>query len=223
MSRNRIHSEQQMVRRFTRTFIVTHWLYASSFLALLVTGLPMYTEFFDWLYPVLGGPATARQLHRIFAVVFVVPFLILLVFDRASLKNWLKQILSWKKHDFQFFAAFPKEFFGFHTDMPKQDFFNAGEKLNSILQMFSFLLLILSGVFMWFPKYFPKWLQVWSYPIHDIGFGLAIAVVVGHIYLSIGHPSSRVSIKGMTKGYVPMKYVEEHHGRWADELRRQGK
>ena len=41
------------VRRFSKAFVWAHAVNALSFFALYITALPMYTEFFDWLYPVL--------------------------------------------------------------------------------------------------------------------------------------------------------------------------
>ena len=71
---------------------------------------------------------------------------------------------------------------------------------------------------MWFPQYFSAGLIDWAYPIHNIALGLAIAVVIGHIYLSVGHPNSRASLRGMTKGDVSEDYAKAHHGRWYDEV-----
>ena len=84
-------------------------------------------------------------------------------------------------------------------------------------------MLVISGFIMWLPDFFPQFLVRWAYPMHNIGFGLAAAVVIGHIYLSIGHPNSRVSMQGMTKGYVPEWYAEEHHGQWYEDLKNRRK
>lgn len=211
----------KMVKRFSKPVIFVHWLNAAAFFVLYLSALPMYTETFDWLYTVFGGPAGARLVHRVAAVFFVLPVVIILLVDPKSFLFWMKQITSWKKHDFAFFKEFPKEFFGGHANIPKQDFYNAGEKVNSILTILTAALLVCSGVVMWFPAYFPSGLVSWAYPIHNICLGLSAAVVVGHIYLSIGHPGSKASIRGMTKGEVPEDFAREHHGRWYDELKKQ--
>ncbi|WP_180954826.1 formate dehydrogenase subunit gamma [Bacillus sp. V3-13] len=209
----------KMVKRFSKPVIFAHWLNAGAFFLLYLTGLPMYTEFFDWVYVVFGGPAGARLVHRIGAVLFILPVVYILFADPKSFFHWIRQILTWKSHDFKFLLQFPKEFFGGHPKVPKQDFYNAGEKLNSLLAIITTIMLIGSGFIMWFPAYFSQTVVMWAYPIHNIGLGLSIAVVVGHIYLSVGHPNSRVSLRGMTKGDVPEAYVKDHHGRWYDELK----
>ncbi len=215
--------EPKMVKRFSKHVIFAHWLNALAFFVLYLTGLPLYTEFFDWLYVVFGSPAGARLVHRVAAVFFILPVVYILFADPKSFIHWMKQIFSWKKHDFQFFLHFPKEFFGGHAKIPKQDFYNAGEKLNSLLTILTAVMLIGSGLVMWFPQYFPQGLVMWAYPLHNIGLGLSTAVVVGHIYLSVGHPGSRASFRGMTKGDIPEEYARNHHGRWYDKLKEQEK
>lgn len=210
--------QPKMVKRFSIHFRIAHWAIAISFLMLYITGLPMYTQFFDWLYPVFGGPAGARQVHRIMAVVFISVPIYLLIFDHRSLFHWLKQCFTWRSRDTKMVTAFPKEFFTGSTEVPKQDFYNGGEKINSLLQMGMWVMLVSSGLVMWMPQYFSYGIISWAYPIHNIGLGLAIAVVVGHIYLSVGHPNSRASISGMIKGEVPAEYARAHHGKWYDEI-----
>lgn len=215
---SKVSKDGKFVQRFTKPVIIAHWVNALAFIMLYISALPMYTDFFNWMYPLFGGPEVLRVVHRIFAVMFVLPIFILLIFDTKSLVGWFKQIISWKKHDVQFFGAFPKEVLTGHADVPKQDFLNAGEKLNSILTILTAIMLICSGFVMWFPEIFPTSMAVWMYPIHNIGLGLATAVIIGHIYLSVGHPNSKPSIRGMIKGDVDINYAKAHHGRWYDEI-----
>jgi formate dehydrogenase subunit gamma len=209
---------KKYVKRFSKAFIWAHAINALSFFALYITALPMYTEFFDWLYPVLGGPEGARLLHRIFAVIFVLPTLIYIIFDPKGFLFWLKELVTWKKRDADFFKEFPKEFFGMKAKMPNQGFFNAGEKINSWIQILTAVLIIFSGFTMWFPQYFPDTVVQWGYLLHNVGFGLAIAVVVGHIYLSVLHPGSTPAFRGVVKGDVDAEFAKGHYRDWYDEL-----
>lgn len=187
------------VHRFNKGFIVSHWVQAISFFALYITGLPLYTDFFSFLYPVMGGPEGAQILHRTFAVIFCLPLLILLIFDRKGLANWAKRIITWKKNDFKFFLAFPKEFFVGNDKVPKQDFFNAGEKLNSLVSIVTTLMLIGSGFILWFPGPFSQGLVQWAITIHVIGFSIAILTVIAHVFLSAFHPNSKASLEESQK------------------------
>lgn len=211
----------KMVKRFNKGFIISHWVNAISFFVLYISALPMYTEFFDWLYVIFGGPENARLVHRIAAVGFMLPLPIMIFFDIKGFKNWAKNIFSWKKHDIEFLKAFPKEFFGGKSKAPKQDFFNAGEKANSWLMIITTLMLIGSGLIMWFPQYFSQGIIMWAYPLHNIGLGLAAAVVIAHIYMSI--KLAKPSLQGIFKGDVTEEYAKDHHGRWYDELKEEEK
>ncbi|WML55343.1 cytochrome b/b6 domain-containing protein [Neobacillus sp. PS3-12] len=205
------------VRRFSKGFVVAHGVNAISFLALYITALPMYAHSFSWLFPVLGGPANARLLHRIFACIFVTPTIIYLIMDPKGLALWMKELITWKKRDVQFFTEFVKDLFGFKFKHVRQTFYNAGEKVNSMLQVLCALMIICSGITMWFSQYFPRAVVQWGYLFHDIGFGLAIAVVVGHVYLSVVHKNSRPGYTGVITGEVPAWWAREHHTDWYDE------
>jgi len=210
------------VKRFSKGFVVAHAVNAISFFALYITALPMYTEWFDWLYPVLGGPAGARMLHRIFAIAFIMPTFIWLVMDPKGLLRWGKELVTWKKRDLQFFTEFVKELFGFKFKHIKQTFFNAGEKINSIIQILTAILIIGSGFPMWLPELFPTAIVQWSYVAHNIGFGLAIAVVAGHIYLSVIHKNSRPGYTGVITGEVPAWWANDHYTEWYEEEVKKG-
>jgi formate dehydrogenase subunit gamma len=211
------------VRRFSKAFVIAHAVNAFSFFALYITALPMYAHSFNWLYTVLGGPANARLLHRIFAVMFVTPTIIFLIFDRKGFFNWMKELVTWKKRDLQFFTEFVKELFGLNFKHVRQTFFNAGEKINSILQILCAIIIICSGFIMWFPQFFPRAVVQWGYFLHDFGFGLAIAVIVGHIYLSVVHKNSRPGYSGVVTGKVPAWWAKDHYTDWYEEEVKKGK
>lgn len=219
---SRIKTNEKTVHRFNKGFIVSHWVQAGSFFALYLTGLPLYTEFFDFLYVVFGSPEVARILHRTFAIMFCMPLPILLIFDREGLKNWAKRIVTWRKNDIMFFVHFPKEFFVGNDKIPKQDFINAGEKLNSIVSITTTIMLIVSGFILWFPGPFSQSVVQWALTAHVLGFSLGILAVMGHVFLSAFHPNSRASMRGIIKGDVAISYAKDHHGLWYDELVEQG-
>lgn len=210
-----------MVKRFNKGFIISHWVNAGAFFVLYISALPMYTEFFDWMYVLFGGPENARLIHRIAAVAFMLPLPILILFDRQGLRRWGKNMFTWKKNDFAFLKEFPKEFFGKKSHAPKQDFFNAGEKLNSWLMVLTAIMLILSGAIMWFPQYFSQGIIMWAYPIHNIGLGLSAAVAIAHIYMSV--KLANPSLRGIFKGEVSEDYAKDHHGAWYDEMKEEEK
>ena len=206
------------VKRFTIHFQIFHWGFAGAYFVLYLSGLAMYTEFFDWLYILFGGPAMARIIHRVAAVIFILMPIYMLVFDRKSMSLWLRNAFKWGKHDIKYLMNFPFDMFGFKTKNPPQDFISGGEKLNSLMQIATFFMFVGSGIVMWFPGYFPGWVIDWSYPMHNIALGLSLMVVVGHIYLSSSNPSSKASLEGMTTGWVSEHYAKHHHTNWYNDI-----
>ena len=75
---------------------------------------------------------------------------------------------------------------------------------------------------MWFPEFFPRAVVQWGYFLHNIGFGLAIAVMVGHVYLSVVHKNSRPGYSGVVTGEVPAWWAKEHYPDWYDEEVKKG-
>lgn len=214
-----ISNDGKTVSRFSKTIRIAHWANAISIIMLYITALPLYTDYFDWVGNLFGGANNAIFVHKIFAVIFILPTLFVLIMDPKSFVHWTKQIFSWKSHDFKFLKEFPKEFFGKKADIPKQDFFNAGQKINSLLTICVAILMVFTGAVVWFlAPYLSKGFVQWMFLFHSLGAGLMIAVAIGHIYLSVGHPDSRPSLKGMTEGDVDVAYAKEHHGRWYDEV-----
>ncbi len=210
------------VKRFSKAFVVAHAINAISFFALYITALPMYTEFFDWLYPVLGGPEMARLLHRIFAVAFITPTLIFLIFDPKGFFRWFKELVTWKKRDFEFLKETGKQLFGFKYKHVNQSFYNAGEKINSWIQIISTIMIIASGIIMVRSGIFPKAIVQWSYFFHNVGFGLAAAVVVGHIYLAVVDKQSSPGKMGVITGKVPAWWAHSHYTDWYNEEVKKG-
>ncbi len=202
------------VERFSKPIIVAHWTHAISFIMLVVTGLPIFMGYTDYLWGM-----NTKLVHRVFGVTFMIPTLFILIVDRKGFVYWTKQILSWKSYDFKFFTEFPKEFFGIKAEVPKQGFYNGGQKLNSLLTIAISAVMVISGLIMWFKGSFPQGLVVWMFPLHAAGAAMLTAVIIGHVFLSVGHPASRPSIRGMTRGSVDIQYAKEHHGRWYDEVK----
>lgn len=213
-------SNEKYVKRFSKFIIVAHWTNAICFFMLLFTGLPLYLgTSFNFIANIFGGPENAQIIHRVFAIIFLIPTPFMILMDGNGFRQWTSTVTKWGKRDIQYFAAFPLEMIGKANNMPKQDFFNGGQKLNSLLTICGATIMVCSGMIMWFKEYFPTALVQWMYPLHDTGMAVMVAVIIGHIYLSVGHPASRPAFMGMTKGVVPESYAKAHHGKWYDELK----
>lgn len=208
---------EERVVRFGLASRLAHWSNAICFVLLLVTGAAL-------VFPSFGhavgpeGMRAFRQIHRVVAVpfAFLAP-LIMILGDPKALGNWLKEIFSWSKTDLEFILAYPREFFGLKAKLPEQGKFNAGEKLNSLLTLFGCLMMAITGFIMLYPGRFSPAVVGWAHPLHSLGALVIGGVIIGHAYLSLLHPHSKESIKGMIWGTVSARFAREHHAKWYRE------
>ncbi|EHQ88626.1 formate dehydrogenase subunit gamma [Desulfosporosinus youngiae] len=208
------------VLRFTKGERLSHWVHAVSFFVLLFTGLGVYSTFFQPAMAIFGGIHVAQVIHRIAAIFFVVVVGLLFFIGNPRFHwRWLKFTFNFTKSDLQHVSAFPKEFFGGHGNYPPQDKYNGGEKINSLITIFGTIFITLSGIVMWWAPHFPPGLVRWAYPVHDLSMFIMTAAALGHIYLSLLHPDSRVAMSGMLNGYVPAKFAQAHHAKWYERLK----
>src|SRR5436309_927222 len=122
------------ILRFTRTERTVHWIQATSFLVLLVSGfaliLPAIESFF-------GHRALLREIHLSAAFFFFFgPSIVGLAADRRSLGDDVAEVDTWGTDDIRWLIPFPLlRLFGIST--PPQGRFNAGQKLNAIFVVWS--------------------------------------------------------------------------------------
>ncbi|MGI9862591.1 cytochrome b/b6 domain-containing protein [Moorella naiadis] len=205
---------EERVERFNLAERLGHWSHGIAFIVLLLTGLALVFRGFGG-----GGLRLFRSVHHFMAYPFTfLTVLILLLGTPRTMGQWLKECLTWRADDWRFVAAFPREFFGLKVQLPEQGKFNAGEKLNSLLTISGSLLMAVTGWLLIFRDSFSPAVVAWALPLHSAGALVMGGVILGHIYLALGHPNSRESINGMLSGKVAAKFAREHHARWYREL-----
>jgi cytochrome b subunit of formate dehydrogenase len=162
-----------------------HFLVVTSFLLLVITGMPLkfyYTHWAKAIFAILGGPETARTLHRFAALVTFLYFGLHL----ASLmgKAWkgrknLRDPADGKFHfsrlwhvlfgpdsmmptwqDWKDFVAHNKWFFG-KGPKPQFDRWTYWEKFDYFAVFWGVAIIGASGLIMWFPVFFTRFLPGW--------------------------------------------------------------
>lgn len=213
--------EKERVQRFGKTAITAHWAHSLTFFALALTGMIIYFDSFKFLAPLFGGIQGARLVHRVMAVGFIVLPIISLIANFRGFLQWMIDVTYWGKNDIGFLKKFPKEFFGFHVEMPPQGRFNGGEKINSILQVIGCTVLALSGIIIWFKGIFPLGMIRLALPIHDLAFILTFTAALGHMYMALGLPSSNHAIKGMLTGFIDGEFARTQYPLWYQKLKKE--
>jgi formate dehydrogenase subunit gamma len=208
------------VLRFTGGERFSHWVHAISFFLLLFTGLGVLSEFVRPAMGIMGGIQVARIIHRVMAVLFVVGTgAMFFINDPKYHWEWIRTAFQFTDADIKHIKAFAAGFFGGHGNYPPQAKYNGGEKINSLFTIFGSVFITGSGIVMWFPQYFPMGLVQTAYPIHDLAMFMMTTSVIGHMYLSLLHPESRVALPGMVQGYVSENFAKAHHGAWYEEIK----
>lgn len=194
-------------RVYTR---VLHWIVAVFFFLALFTGFGIYTPWaFHWLTPIFGGGPMARLLHPWFGLGFVFFFFFQFV-------NWL-QPMTWKPAD----SRWIRNIKGYITKEHKVEsedvgFFNAGQKVQFWEIGLGCIVLLITGVLMWFPSLLGRIGMAVSYIVHDIFAIIMLLGIFVHVYLStFGEPQT---FRGMTRGTVTEPWAWTHHPGWYREV-----
>jgi formate dehydrogenase subunit gamma len=202
------------IERFTPFERSTHWLNATAFIVLAVSGLVMaFGRFF--LLPVIGGALfgwlayALKTVHNFVGPLFVVTTVFMIVaFVRDNLPR--RGDMAWLARVGGLFGS--KE--------PPSHRFNAGEKV-----LFWGGVLLLGGCVIGSGLFLDKLLPGFAYTrgqmqiahmIHAVAALLLIALVLGHIYL--GTLGMRGAYAAMREGYVDETWAREHHLFWYDDI-----
>jgi formate dehydrogenase subunit gamma len=223
----------QTMERFNAVERATHWLTASSFIVLALSGLNvLYGKYF--LMPIIGQETFAlltaygKLAHNYIGFAFMVGIALMFVmwvrfniFDRTD--------IEWAAKGGGLFSK------GVH---PPAKRFNLGQKLIFWVVVLGGLTLSLSGLALLFPFEITPWGKTFA-AINLLGFSFPtnlsalqevqlsvlwhsavslamIAVVLAHIY--IGSPiGMEGALDAVTSGQVDTNWVKEHHSLWAKE------
>ncbi|MEO0017089.1 MAG: hypothetical protein RLZZ522_372, partial [Verrucomicrobiota bacterium] len=177
--------DDEWFTRFTPFDRFLHLLVVTSFLLLVITGMPLKFYYTDWaktIFDIIGGAASARALHRFGAIVTFVYFFLHLCdlisscwANRAVLRNPDTGALELKRFiaaifgpdsmvpalsDLREFTAHQKWFFG-KGPKPQFDRWTYWEKFDYFAVFWGVFIIGLSGLVMWFPQFFTSFLPGW--------------------------------------------------------------
>jgi formate dehydrogenase subunit gamma len=220
MVRGRVRVEHgfsgKKILRFGSFERFTHWLTASCFVVLALSGLNISFGRI-LILPLFGADAFATMsgyakiAHDYLAFPFMLGLIIMfLIWIKDNIPGkldwqWLKQgggIVSKGQH-------------------PPAKRFNAGQKGIFWIVVIGGVLMSLSGWFMLFP-YLPAnvtGLQFWTV-IHAVIAMLFIAAMLAHIY--IGSVGMEGAFEAMGTGEVDLNWAKEHHSLWVEETQAKG-
>lgn len=199
------------IDRFGFTERVVHWVAAVTFVVLLLSGLALSYPSLYWLTELLGGGPATRVLHPWIGVVFTLSLVVMFFLWVRDMKltrrdrEWLGAMNHYALHE--------------NDEVPPAGKYNAGQKLFFWSMAVLGVVFLASGIVLWFPESFPRWLRSTSRFAHyasALGGGLFLIV---HIYLgTIALPGTA---RGMLFGRVSRAWAKHHHPLWyRDEVER---
>jgi len=196
--------------RFTQLERLLHWMTATCFIVLAISGLNM-TFGKPLLLPWMGPEAFttwsqwAKYAHNYLSFPFtlgvVIIFLIWIPWNMPSKVDvqWLKEGGGIVGHRH-----------------PPAGRFNAGQKLVYWLQILAGGALALTGYLLMFPFYGTNIANMQLAEIfHGVTAVLFIAIMLGHIY--IGTIGMEGAFEGMWDGTVDANWAREHHSLWLEQ------
>src|SRR5579863_8559725 len=146
-----IHSatavREDEVIRYTFAERIGHWVNAAAYVYLLGSGLALFTPFLWWIAFVLGGGPTIRFWHPWVGLVYMATIFWMQSEWRKDMepvpedKEWEKNIKAYVENRDEV--------------MPPQGRFNAGQKQFWWVMLWCSLLLLATGIILWFPEKFP--------------------------------------------------------------------
>ena len=221
MVRGRIRVEHgfsgRKILRFASFERFTHWMTASCFIVLALSGLNI--SFGRTLVlPLFGANAFsamstwAKYAHDFLAFPFMLGLIIMFMI-------WIKDNIPGRLD-----ALWIREGGGIlrNGKHPPARRFNAGQKGIFWIVIIGGTLMSLSGWFLLFP-YLPAnvtALQFWTV-IHAVIAMLFIAAMLAHIY--IGTVGMEGAFEAMGTGEVDLNWAKEHHSLWVEEEQAKGK
>lgn len=213
-------TDNTYIRRFGPFRIVEHWLNALAFAILVITGLSQKFHEYgisQWIVMTLGGIDTTRIIHRYTGIVLAaltVQHIISASFGILFLR-WQPSMIIHKK-DFIDAIDNIKYYLGMTEHPARCDRFDYKQKFEYWGVVVGGVLMVATGVILWFPTYVAKFLPGEFIPaakaLHTNEALLAfLVIVIWHIYNSIFSPEVFPIDKVMFTGKISKERMIHEH------------
>jgi formate dehydrogenase subunit gamma len=209
-----------LVRRYSGSARINHWITAISFVLLAVSGLSLFDPTFYGLSALFGGGANVRWMHPWIGLIFALGFLgLFLRFFTANLPG---------RGDGAWLAGLRHVLSGHDEYLPEMGKYNAGQKMVFWAMVILVPTMLVTGLALWEPGL--AWVEAQTgymttidqkrlaAVLHASAAVLMIVIWIVHVYAAIW---VRGTIRGMTRGAVTGGWGWRHHRRWLrDEVSR---
>jgi formate dehydrogenase subunit gamma len=201
-----VEEESHDLVRYTLFERLLHWLVALTFIALLLSGLALAYPRMAWLSGLFGGGQTMRAAHPWIGVVFTVGLVLMLIIWGRSM--WLDRT------DWAWFRRLGAYIRRGHVTIDNGRW-NGGQKGYFWASLVLAIVLLITGLPLWFPSIADTGIRQLSRLVHNAAFLLIVGGFIIHVLLSAFlFPGT---MAGMTSGRVTRAWAAWHHPRWYRE------
>lgn len=193
------------LHRFSRSERAVHWIHAAAFFVLLGSGLVLYLP----SLASIGNRAFVKDVHLYTAIAWALALIAVVLFgDRKGLRRTLRDLDGFDVDDRLWLRRYPV----------KQGRFNAGQKLNTAVTAAFAVLFTVSGILLWYGERDTRFRFAGTIVLHDGLMWISLVLLAGHLYLSVLHPRTRHSLRGIVRGDVELEWAWQHHPKWVQDV-----
>jgi formate dehydrogenase subunit gamma len=199
------------VLRYTLRERLVHWVAAGSYMYLAATGLAFWSPWLFWIAAALGGGAVSRMLHPWAGLVFAGSVIYMY-------SMWAKQ-MRFAPVDKEWWNSLQHYVKNEDDKMPPAGRYNAGQKFLFWSFFWAGLVLLLTGLVLWFTDSLPwslRWLRYVAIIVHPIAALVTIANFMIHIYMGVF--AERGAFGSVIRGDVSMAFAKRYHPGWYEEI-----
>ncbi len=201
------NQNEERILRYSFGERVNHWIGALAYTYLLATGLAFWSPYLYWLAAVVGGGPAARLWHPWFGLIFTASIF-------WTFKEW-RGDMEIDDADRAWGKAIPDYIKNEDEKLPPVGRFNFGQKLFFWGIFYSVILLLLSGVALWYTETLTWSLRFVRYIailVHASVALLTIGLFLIHVYMSAVLEEG--SFGSMINGYVTRAWAWTFHRTW---------
>lgn len=192
---------------------VVHWCVALSCLFLCLTGMAMMYHSLNGISALVGGMENLKNLHNYCGIFFGVSLLF------TILMWWREAGLFSFPEDLQWIMAAGGYLWKVEK-MPEVGKYNPGQKMFFLAVAIFGIVMVTTGLIIWFPDGFTAQTLLLMYMLHALGFVIILAFFLVHLYLvTIGAPGSAPA---MFTGWVTRGWIKTQHPKWLKEMEKDG-
>jgi formate dehydrogenase subunit gamma len=196
-------SEPQQIKRYSLFERLVHWEVAITFMYLLLSGFALAYPRMAFLGNWLGGGQTMRAAHPWVGVAFSLGVLLMLFlwvrdmrFERID-REWVRRLRQYTQEG--------------HAGLDVGRF-NAGQKGYFWFVIVFSLVLLLTGIPLWFPSLLGAGWRQSARLVHHVAYLLMFGGFIIHVYMSTAMLPG--TMPAMTTGKVTRRWAAWHHPRW---------